>query len=207
MHERVRVLGTAAIAGAILFALIVIGQTLLRSDRSPSRDFVSEYAIGDFGWIQTVGFVVLALAEFALAYGLWSVAEQGRSVRVASVLIGVGGLVDLLSAIFPTDLDEAVTTSGQIHNLVGIVGFFALLVAMAFMSRARRTDETWRVTRTASLSLAVLSVIFFILIGAGESGGWSGIPQRIFILAFLAWYVVLGRQLTQDARARQRKLE
>lgn len=195
MHERERTLGTAAIAGATFFAVTVIGQTLFRSDRSPSRDFVSEYAIGDFGWIQTLGFLVLGLAEFALAYGLWRVAESARTVRVASFLIGVGGVVDVVSAIFPTDLDEAHTTSGRIHNLAGIVGFVAILVAMVLLSRARRADEEWRSTRRVSFLVALLSVIFFILIGAAEEGGWSGIPQRIFILVFLGWYVVLGLQL------------
>jgi hypothetical protein len=205
--DRERVLGAVAISGAVVFAVVVIGESLLRTDRSVSRDFVSEYAVGAAGWIQTVAFLVLASAEFALALGLWRAGKGDRVAYVGSLLLALVGAADVVSAIFETDLEEAVTTSGKIHNTVGIASFLVLVIAMFLLSRLRRLDDSWATARRASFVSGILGLVCFVLIGAGDSGGWPGIPQRVFILVFLTWYALLGLRLNHAAQANASRAE
>ncbi|HUR25333.1 MAG TPA: DUF998 domain-containing protein [Candidatus Thermoplasmatota archaeon] len=189
--------GQLAIGASLFFALAVVGQAVFRSDHSWVREEISQYANGPGGWFQTVAFVVLGLGELALGYGLWKAAAGSTLVRITSLLVAVGGLVDLTSAAFPIDPEGVTTTAGEIHDLAGMVGFFQALVSAVLFTRARSGDLSWQTVRRASLAATVLLVIGFVGIVMGESGGWGGVAQRFMIFVILGWYLVLGRHLVR----------
>ena len=78
------------VIGAAGLALLALGALhILRPDLDPSRQMISEYAVGRFGWLMTVCF-----ALFAAASGSLFVSLMGNT----STLVGRIGLIFLLMA-------------------------------------------------------------------------------------------------------------
>lgn len=194
----VRNLARGALAGIALFALLVLAQSALRHDRSPVRDFVSEYAVGDQGWVQNLAFLGLGLGELALGIALWLNARGRGGLRLVAVIVGVGGLAAWASAAFEADLDEAPSTlHGQVHDLVGLVAFLSLFAAMIVRWRVGRPTPNLRRAAAMSGIAALLMLVGFPLVGAGESHGWGGLAQRYMIAVFLGWLAILALEVSR----------
>jgi hypothetical membrane protein len=140
-------LAVVAIAGVIYFVVAVVVLHILRPDYDPARRVISNYAVGPYGFLMTIAFLAPAMSQFGLALGLYRGMAIGSRSRIGMMLLGIAGLGDLLSAIFPTDVtpnDTPVTTIGVIHILAGVIGFLCLLVAMFLLSRRFKQDMRWQ---------------------------------------------------------------
>jgi hypothetical protein len=177
------------------FAVLVAAQSLLRANPSPVHDYVSEYAAGPSGWIQTTAFTLLASGEFALGTAWW-LRGQSWHIRLVAVMVGLGGLVDLMSAVFEIDADgAAATTHGRIHDLAGFVGFLAVLGAMILTAVLASRSADLRPLRRPSTVTAALCVLGFFAVGVAEDGGWVGLAQRYVLAVVVGWYAVLAHRL------------
>lgn len=191
-----RPVALVALAGVAVFAALLALQSIFRGDRSPVRDFVSEYAVGTHGWVQTIAFVILGTAELALGSALWLASSGRRGLHVVAVLVGAGCLVDWTSALFEIDLDGAPTTThGQVHDIAGMVGFLSLTIAMVILWLVGRRTPGWRGVARWSGAAALLMVVGFVAVGTAEPAGWGGLAQRYVIVVFLGWYAILARHL------------
>lgn len=186
----------------------------LKPELDPSWRFISEYAIGKFGWLMQVAFLALAVANLAM----WSaIRDCLRTVpgRVGSGMYLLGTLGLVLAAIFVTDpinaLPESRTTSGNLHNIGGGLGLFGFLGTLVFSVRLLRCPA-WRSARPvvwiASAILVLGFLVAFISIsaiaarhnnvfGPDTPVGW---PNRIGILSGCAWLAIIARQAMQLAR-------
>jgi hypothetical protein len=188
-------------AGLALLALSALH--ILRPDLDPSRQMISEYAIGRFGWLMTVCF-----ALFAAASGSLFVALMGNT----STLVGRIGLIFLLmaatglamGAAFQTDpistAPEAMTFSGRMHGVSFMIGVPSVLFATLLLSLALRTHETWislpllSLTTIIWLSLAVMAVTIVVTmkhLGVDVSSivGWT---NRLFMAGYALWVIVVA---------------
>ena len=66
-------------------------------------DNISELAIGQYGFLQTLAFVISGLGVLALAYAIHRLTAGIRGSLLGSVFIAIYGLGALVVAIFPTD--------------------------------------------------------------------------------------------------------
>jgi hypothetical protein len=189
--------------GAAGLALLALGALhILRPDLDPSRQMISEYAIGRFGWLMTVCF-----ALFAAASGSLFVALMGNT----PTLIGRIGLIFLLvaatglamGAAFRTDpistAHDAMTFSGRMHGRSFMIGVPGVLFATLLLSLALRTHKTWAddlpllsLTAIIWLSLAVMAVAIVITmkhLGVDVSSivGWT---NRLFMACYALWVIV-----------------
>jgi Protein of unknown function (DUF998) len=100
---------------------------LLRPDANPVSEPISNYGVGPYGFLFTVADIGSGLASLALVAALYfGIAPPGRSY-VGLFLLGLYGVSELLSGMFPIDVGGEATTAGTIHNIVGNIAFFVSL--------------------------------------------------------------------------------
>jgi amino acid transporter len=107
-----------SIASGVLFVLLLGSLHVLEPEFNPTWRFVSEYALGAFGWMMRLAF--LALATSLTSAGV-AILSQVRTVTgyIGLVGLGIAGIGFLIAAIFTTDpattSREAATFSGKMH--------------------------------------------------------------------------------------------
>lgn len=195
-----------AIAGP-LFVVTFLVEGATRADYNPLRHPVSSLALGDFGWIQTVNFIVAGLLMLAFALGLWiTLGSQGDS-KWGPLLVAAWGIGLLGAGIFVTDpvsgyppgtrdLLLTRTLHGNLHDWFSLAGFLALTAScFVFSSQfALRRERRWTI-------YAVLTGIFFpvgiVLASIAFSQNASlvalgGLIQRITVTSGWAWLSLLA---------------
>lgn len=131
-------------------------------------------------------------------------------IGLALMLVSALGLV--IAAAFTTDpitaTGDAVTTEGTLHNLGGTLGL-AMPFAAAFVGWKLVRNPAWSSARRPLLwatGLALLAFLAsFVSLGVmvSQSGGTFGPdvpvgwPNRIEILAYSVWLMVVARQATR----------
>jgi hypothetical protein len=192
VSKRMNRLTTIAIVGVVFFAASATLLPLV-SEYSFAGDYISELAIGRFGYVQTVAFFTLGLGALALSLGVREATRGSWGSRVGAVLLGIFGVSLLLAGIFPTDAIDAAgrthspSTAGSIHIVVSLLAFASVISCMFVLSRTFKRDARWRSFWPYSLVLAFTALMTFFLNGDGR---WTGLYQRAFIGTILSWLVL-----------------
>ncbi|GIH27987.1 hypothetical protein Aph01nite_62970 [Acrocarpospora phusangensis] len=159
-----RFLAGGVIAGPLFVATFLI-EGATRAHYDPLRHPVSSLELGDFGWIQSVNFVVAGLLTLGFAIGLRRVLRPGGTHSPASLqisrpvrgstrgstwgplLIGIWAIHLIFAGVFVTDpvsgyppgtpdlLTEFGSAHAAVHDLVSIPGFLSLAAAPFVLSR------------------------------------------------------------------------
>src|SRR5687767_11519710 len=111
-----------SLSATCAFMILLMLAHLVKADLDPSWRMISEYAIGQHGWLMTAAFLMWALSYTAMFFGIRSqIKNTGGKIGLVLLLISALGL--LIAAIFVTDpvtaRPEEATTSGALHNLGG----------------------------------------------------------------------------------------
>jgi len=199
--------GVALVANGVFVALLFALHGL-KSDLDPSWHFLSEYAIGRWGWLMQGAFLALAGANLGTLVAIrpWLRTTAGK-IGSAFFLAGTCGTV--LAGLCVNDPintpPEAQTLSGLLHNIgggLGLLGFIGTLILSARLLR----DPAWRAARLAvaiATTLLVLGFLFsFVSIAtltAQANGVYSpatpiGWPNRVGILSGCAWLAIVAGQ-------------
>jgi hypothetical protein len=192
----------------VLFVLLLAALHILKPELDPSWRFISEYAIGEYGWMMVLAFFFLALSYVMLFIALRSQIQSiiGK-VGLGLLLVSAAGLT--IAGIFTTDpittSREAMTTEGNLHSLGGTLGF-AMPFASAFISWGLSRLRDWTPARRKlfwSAGLALIGFfVSFLWLGAmlSQSGGHFGPgvlvgwPTRFEMLGYCVWLMVVARQ-------------
>lgn len=193
-----------ALVGIAVYVLLDVLAQLLPPHYSPISQAESDLAVGPYGYVMTVNFVVRGLLTFAFLVGLLGVTQLGKSARVGIALLAVWGAGAFVLAAFPTDVGSVVTVHGTIHNLTALVAFTggafgALLLSLHFPQENRLR----RLTTTAEI-IGVLGVVAYFVTGAGffvhRLSHAFGLIERVFIGLVLLWMLVVAIQLLLSDR-------
>ena len=160
----VRSLATAALVSASVFPLLVIALNLVqRRDYSPTRQAISELALGTGGDLMVLAFCGLGIGIFLLALIIF---RTSRKARVTPLLLAVASvLAGPVSAAFHTDRTGAKTTMhGNIHNGAGLAAFLLILAAMITAAYRFRREPNWRSHAAPTTALAAVGIVTFFLI-------------------------------------------
>jgi len=185
----VRSLATTALVSVSLFPLIVITVNLVqRRDYSPTRQAISELALGTGGGLMVIAFSGLGIGILLLALIIF---RTSRRARVTPLLLAVASvLAGPVSAAFRTDRTGAETTMhGTIHNGAGLVAFLLILVAMITAAHRFRHETEWRSHAAPTTALAALAVVTFFLIPVLGNSHF-GFAQRLFVGTFVVWILI-----------------
>lgn len=193
-----------SLAGSIGFLVLVAALHFLKPDFDPSWRFVSEYAIGDFGWVMMIAFFFWAIGYVALFAAIRTqVPTIGGKIGVWLLLVIAAAIV--LAGIFVADpvtaTDAERTTHGALHGIGGMIGVPGTPVAALLISYSLARNPNWHSARgvlklTAHLTWITFVILFGTLaITLSQSNGIFGPsviigwPNRLLAAAFCAWLI------------------
>jgi len=189
-------------AGAAAVVLLV-ALHVLTPEFNPSRRMVSEYALGEFGWVLSVMFLAWALSCLSLFFAI---------KPQISTLDGKIGMGFLLAAVAGMTMAAILDIRHSLHGLSAMIGMPSFLIAAALISKSLLRNPAWRSARrpllwTASLSwLGFVLMILALFIGLSQNGGQPGPgaligwPNRLLVVSSCAWVMVAARSTIQIDR-------
>ena len=89
---------------AAYFVIVLAILHILEPEFDPRFRFMSEYALGNYGWLMTTTFFALGLAPIVAAVGLRDVHQSSRSARIGLGLLVVAGIFIWMAGIFRDSL-------------------------------------------------------------------------------------------------------
>lgn len=216
MKNTSRLLLLAGIVGPPLFVVTFLVEGITRPGYSAWRNFVSQLATGDWGWVQIVNFLVYGVLMVGFAIGLRRVLVRGRASMAAPALVGAYAISLLVAGIFVTDpalgypVGAAIvhTRHGLIHGLAGLAAFTFLTGAsfvMAWRLAGERDSRPWAVysllTGLLIIACFVASNVFSVLDAAGSlQNAPTGFVQRIAIVGGWTWISLVAWHLLRQPR-------
>lgn len=200
-----------------LFILLLAVVHGLKSDLDPSWHFISDFAIGEYGWIMRAAFYALAASNSAVYMSIRPYL-RGVSGRIGAALFLLGTIGTVMDGVFVADpmntLAEAQTTSGKLHNpggALGLLGFVGTVIMSAklFYHPAWRHAQKSVVIATVVLVLGFLTAFISIasianshkrVFGPDTPVGW---PNRIGILSGCLWILIIALNANQIRKVQE----
>lgn len=186
-------LGFIAIAAFSVFPIIIILMHFIHPEFSFSKRFMSEYVLGEFGWLLNFAFIGNLIGSVALIIAIFISYPPPFRPWISLICYGIA-TITIITNFFPTDIHgKAVTVAGLIHNIGSFVGSIAgLLFMIAFSIRLKKMGLLKGHYRILIL-LAVIAPIFFLtmlIIFDQFPGSFVGAVQRIYVLIMLVWIIL-----------------
>lgn len=197
----------AGVAGPLLFIVVFLIEGATRPGYSAWRNFVSQLATGDGGWVQTINFLVCGTLVLVFAVALRQAIKGTRGSIGAPVLIGLFAISLLVAGTFATDpalgypvgAAQVHTAHGMIHGLAGLFAFTVLPAAAFVMAWhfAALLERRWVIY---SVAVGVVILVMFVAGSATSAmdalGTWPNAPtgflQRIAIITGWTWIAMVA---------------
>ena len=189
-----------SIASGVLFVLLLLSLHVLEPEFDPTWRFISEYALGTFGWMMHLAFFMLATSLLSAGVALFSYV---RSVvgYIGLAILGISVIGIVIAAIFTTDPiatpQEAMTLSGNMHVFGASLDYTP--VAALLLSFVLARHPAWRPIRlwlflTAGLTLVAMVAFILLLPHDGKFGPgvFAGLFGRFLVVSYLGWLLTVG---------------
>jgi hypothetical protein len=186
--------------GPALFGGVVTTLTILKYDfllslgwhplNAPTFDWPSGLALGNYGWIMTLTFILSGLMMTIFASGLRLSLPRSRATFISSQTLSLAGLAlaGLAFTTDPTTLADSTpaTWHGRLHDLSFVMLGLTLMPAMIAFGLAFRTNDRWR----------NLSLYTWITVALAFPAFWlKGAAFYVFMLAVLVWCEIVALRL------------
>ncbi|MFN8592451.1 MAG: DUF998 domain-containing protein [Thermomicrobiales bacterium] len=202
-------LALLALAGSGCSAVVQILAPLLRPDIDFVHGALSEYAVGQWGLLNSLGFVGLGIAALSIAAALlWrGVASIWAALAVASLTLA--GVFSLGSAWYPMGASGPVTPIGDAHQSATTLAAASFLTAMASLLPVFHDSADWSSRVLPSAALTALGVLSALITQAQilwpQLGVPFGIAMRGVSFAIGVWTLLVAIHLwpfAQNVRSR-----
>jgi len=192
----VRLLGAIGVAAVAYFVATFVVLHFVQWELNPAEHFISEYALGRFGWLVTLAFFVVGVGTLGLARGLHRSFEPGELVATPVALMAIAGISFIVLGIFKIDplLEDgttAYTPAGIVHLLAGLVLFLSLIIGAFILRGVFAGDARWWGLEEATLRFALGMVVAPVVMVAVPQQT-VGLAQRAVVAIMVAWLAVLG---------------
>lgn len=189
-------LSVIAMIGFAVFLCTTFILHFLQPDYDASNRFVSEFILGQYGWLLNLGFVgnLFGCGAFTLAYYHFQKHQKSPVVLICLCVT----TLSVLTNFFPTDIHgKAVTISGHIHNIGAFIGTLAFFPVMAIFPYQIKKLGMLKGFYVLLVLLAILAPVSFILLIAivNIAPDFLGISQRIFALIVMLWLILAALRL------------
>lgn len=198
----------STIYATLAFVALLTLLHFVKPELDPTWRMISEYAIGDNGWLMVSAFMLWALSFISLFFTLRSqIKNRGGKIGLIALWISALGLV--MGGVFTTDPvtipKEETTTNGMLHSIGGTLGM-AMPLAVILISLALYKKTEWVASKKTVLWSAVLALAGFLVsflslavILSQSNGVFSpdtpvGIPMRLEVLGYCIWQIAVAKQ-------------
>ncbi len=203
-----------SIAMGITVILLLAALHLLSPEFDPTWRVISEYALGQFGWVLSLMFIAGAFNAWLLAYSL------RNEITTKWGKVGLGFLIASGAGSAMASVFEI---PHPMHNLAGLIGVLCLPIAAMLISVHLTKIPEWVKSKTLIMWTANLTwiglVIFVIsmvilMTTYTQSGGdmnvkpdavekvlpkgtiaFNGITNRVLVLLTPLWTITVARQV------------
>ncbi len=179
-----------AVVGSLLCITLIALLHALEPEFNGSNA-VSEYALGDFGWLMNIAFFSAAAGIGALAFVFRRSLARSNTAIAGIILLSLAAVAWLCSGagnIDPEGAEE--TTSGLIHGIGFLLGLPTRLAAPLVLAAAFRRDERWATHRRLTLALGITALAAEV---AGFADLASVVTLRLALALWLIWVALTGR--------------
>jgi len=185
-----------SLASGVATIALLVALHLLSPEFDPSWRMVSEYALGDYGWVLSLMFLTWALSCVMLFFAIKS------QIHTIGGKIGLGFL--LVSAV-GTGMAAFFDISHSLHGLAFMIGIPSLPIGALLISISLVRNQDWASARRSLLWLAnlpwvsIVLMVIMMFIGLSQSGGefgpnvLIGWPNRLVVLAYCVWLMAAAR--------------
>ena len=186
----------ASLYGHLLFLFVFILMHFLRPDKSYLKNFTSEYAVGDFGWLMTLGFLGVVTGALFIIIGLLL---HFKPSKISIITLSLWCLGMLLAALFKTDVPvEKTTVKGLIHGFAALLAFINLGIAMIAWGFIFNRNNNWKNIAKQSCIFGVMSIVLFVIFFMSPPS-FRGLTQRMLIVWDMLWLLLVNRALFRNA--------
>lgn len=147
-----------AVAAAAATLLLLACLHVLSPEFDPAWRMVSEYALGQYGWVLSLLFLAWGISSWALAIALWARVPT-RAGKVGVWLLVSAGLGEATASVFDITHDTG-------HTFAGVLGMGGFPIAAVLLSVSLGRAPAWRGTKRLLLWLAHMSWGSIVLLGA-----------------------------------------
>ncbi|MFV8051726.1 DUF998 domain-containing protein [Mycobacterium sp. 48b] len=207
----------AGVAAGLSISTISLTLAFTRPGFDVARHANSMLVLGDWGWVQTLNFIVCGLLLMAFGLGIWRVASGVLSGRVAAVCVVLYGLLaGVVVGLNPTDPGfgfppgapqgfpgvEQLSTSAKIHGVAGGLGFLAVTCGCFALARyfAGMGDRVWTAV-SAGVGLSVLSVSVYLGLNAGvQTESFNYVPTWVSGAVLWLFVAAVAARLMRSQR-------
>jgi hypothetical protein len=147
-----------SLAASIATLIFLVALHFLSPEFNPAWRMVSEYALGNYGWVLSLMFVAWGLSSWVLAFTIWSQVKTTAG-KIGLIFLILAGLGEIMASIF--DIRQ------PLHSAAGLIGIPSLPIAAMLISISLSHTEEWFAAKKALLWTANLTWIsVLLLIGA-----------------------------------------
>ncbi len=195
----IKLAARAGMIGPVLFGFVLVTLTIIKYDflislgwdpiHAPTFDWPSGLALGDYGWIMTVTFLLSGLMMTFFASGLRLSLPPSRLTFISTFVLSLAGifLAGLAFTTDPTIRSTPATWHGILHDTSFVMLGLTLMPAMILLGFALRTDTHWR---------GLPSYTWLTVALTGPTFALKGPAFYIFLLAILVWNEVVAMRMS-----------
>ena len=187
-----------SILATAYFLAAAVGAHVVNTQYNFFSDYISDYAVGSWGWIYGSAFLASCLGCLALATSLVLVIPSEAVSKTGVALLAVVGVTFAIDFVFPTDIlppgAPPTTIVGAIHLVDALFGWVLFAIAAILISSRLKRDAYWKqwqkiLTNLAWLSVALLVALVAVVVSKAPFGG---LAEKVFILERNIWGLTLG---------------
>ena len=186
-------------AAGFIIALILLH--FLDSSVNPNWQPISEYALGNAGYLMNFAFILLGTSFILLGISILQ-KFPSKGAKIGAILLIISALGTLTAGIFNTDpmttLPENMSISGEIHSIAaGLLGFMILatifITVLYYKHNILRPYRKSMLIITLLLWISELTLVACIGYYLSETNGIIseetpiGWPGRIVVLLCAIW--------------------
>ncbi len=175
--------------------------SLLRPGYDQLTQYGSELAAGQNSIIMNANFVITGSLIMVFSFGLFTNIHAGKRPAIGSILLGIFGLGELVTAAFPCDpgcpLLISQSLSQSIHSVIAVIAFGSIALAPLLISLGLKRDTLWERYQSYSRATGLASVGLFLLFSVAilSSFHYVGLLQRVFLAVPFIWIEILAIHL------------
>ena len=190
-------LATGALACFSIASLGLLLMHFLRADYQLASHMISDYAVGEFGWVMTAVFVTWSVGMALLLSALLLAEPSSLARKLGALLLGITSVGLLVSAAYRTDLPDLPDThEGNVHTISFLVNIVCMLVAIPLLSFGFGKKSSLQSFRPVALALALAVVLTFLLqFFTLRKGMPYGLTNRLFVVVLLSWLMCTAARL------------
>jgi hypothetical protein len=187
-----RALARFVLAGVAVYVAIDVLLAFLRPAYSLLYNAESDYGRGPWYWVMDLNFLLRCALSLAIVAALYRTTRPDGRPRGGLTLIVVWAICSGLLAFFADNpAGTPQTSSGIVHLILGFIAFICITIGTIMVSASLMSDQSWRPAAPVLLTIAIVGVIPYLLLGIPHKHHPpGGLYERIFLGLELIWIVV-----------------